>query len=206
MPLLWRCSRMFIALTFCIVILLTSCSAPQTTSTSSKNAFSIYNDIYRGHHNAVSAVVWSPDGKRIASASYDKTVQVWDAATGHLFFTYRGHTNWVTAVAWSPDGKRIASVSFDKTVQVWDAVTGKPAWIYCCLGWVNGVAWSPNGKYVASASSNKTVEIWNGVTDHLVLTYRGYRSEVLTVAWSPDGAHIASGDDDGMVRIWQAPS
>jgi WD40 repeat protein len=120
--------------------------------------------------------------------------------------TYRGHLDGVTAVAWSPDGKRIASVSFDKTVQVWDAVTGKSAWLYCCLGWVNGVAWSPDGKYVASANSNKTVEVWNGVTDHPVLTYRGYRSEVLTVAWSPDGAHIASGDDDGMVRIWQAPS
>src|SRR5205085_11719873 len=129
-PRLWRCSRMFIALTFFIVILLTSCSAPQTTSTSPKNAFSIYNDIYRGHHNAVSAVVWSPDGKRIASASYDKTVQVWDAATGHLSLNYRGHSNMVSAVAWSPDGKDIASASFDKTVQIWDATTGRRLWTF----------------------------------------------------------------------------
>ncbi len=70
----------------------------------------------------VNALAWSPDGTRIASASNDKTVLVWDAATGNPFFTYRGHSRWVYAVAWSPDGIRIASAGTDKSVQVWQAV------------------------------------------------------------------------------------
>jgi len=67
----------------------------------------------------VSAVAWSPDGKRIASAS--REVQVWDATDGGNVFTYRGHSGAVLAVAWSRDGKRIASGSEDETVQVWEA-------------------------------------------------------------------------------------
>jgi WD40 repeat protein len=74
----------------------------------------------------VNAVAWSPDGRRIASASRDETVQVWDAANGKALLSYNGHTDWVLAVAWSPDGRRIASASRDETVQVWDAASGKP--------------------------------------------------------------------------------
>ena len=81
--------------------------------------------IYRGHFNAqlgfITSVAWSPDGTRIASGSYDKTVQVWDAANGGHVYVYRGHTDTVTTVAWSPDGTRIASGSYDRTVQVWGA-------------------------------------------------------------------------------------
>ena len=80
---------------------------------------------YDEHRNAVSAIAWSPDQKELASASYDKTVQVWDPVTGQRFTTYRGHTNWVTAVAWSPNGKYLASASYDKSVQVWEAATGR---------------------------------------------------------------------------------
>ncbi len=108
--------------TCCLVILLTACSTPDTPTLSAATIPAIPEgaalSIYHGHLNAVSAVAWSPDGKRIASASYDNTIQVWDAATGHPFFIYRGQTNWITAVAWSPDGKRLASASFDRTVQV----------------------------------------------------------------------------------------
>ena len=90
---------------------------------------------YRGHSFAVIAVVWNPvgwteilpggqaipDGKRIASGSQDRTVQVWDAADGSQVYIYRRHSSFVNAVAWSPDGKRIASGSADKTVRVWVA-------------------------------------------------------------------------------------
>ena len=78
--------------------------------------------MYDGHTDWVNALAWSPDGTRIASASKDKTVQVWDATTGDTLVTYRGHTRWVYAVAWSPEGSRIASGGNDKTVQVWQAV------------------------------------------------------------------------------------
>jgi WD40 repeat protein/predicted Ser/Thr protein kinase len=127
------------------------------------NAFTGDNPlIYRDHFYFVNAVAWSPNGKKIASASADTNVQVWNVDTGSNVLTYRGHSNKVNAVTWSPDGTRIASASDDRTVQIWDATTGELIFAYQGhTKEVSSVAWSPNGKRIASAGHDGTVHVWN---------------------------------------------
>jgi len=158
---------------------------------------------YRGHTRYVSSVAWSPDGQRIASASGDGTVQVWDAYTGAHVLTYRGHKGDVLSVVWSPNGQAIASAGLDGTVQVWNAATGQPILIY--RGHTNAVyaiSWSPNGRYLASASEDGTVQVWDAATGQRLYTY-GQQSNSAspspwsTVSWSPDGTRLAIGGPGG---------
>jgi hypothetical protein len=119
----------------------------------------------KGHTGLVSSVAFSRDGKRLASGSYDKTVKVWDAATGQEILTLKGHTGYVKSVAFSPDGKRLASASDDQTVKVWDAATGQePLILKGHTGGVYSVGFSPDGKRLASGNDDETVKVWDAAT------------------------------------------
>jgi eukaryotic-like serine/threonine-protein kinase len=184
----------------------TSTHTPTVKPTSTPPPLGTTLYIYRRHKGEVKAVAWSPDGTRIASGSADKTVQVWDAATGDHVVTCSGHSAEVKAVAWSPrDGQRIVSGSLDKTARVWNAITGSIILTYRGHSeGVRSVAWSPDGTRIASASEDKTVQVWNAITGSTILTYRGHSDKVITVAWSPDGTRIASASFDGTVQVWNA--
>jgi WD40 repeat protein len=164
---------------------------------------------FRGHTNAVNSVAWSPDGKRLASGSWDKTVGVWDISSGQTLLTCKGHTDEVASVAWSPDGKRLASASRDMTVRVWDASSGQTLFTYTGHAWwVDSVAWSPDGKRLASASEDTTVQVWDASISRgsTVFIYTGHTQGVNSVAWSPYGRRLASASDDETVQVWDASS
>lgn len=164
------------------------------------------NTVYisMGHSSRIICVAWSPNGKYIASGSFDKTVMLWDASNGQHIRTYKEHTQRIQALAWSPDSRYIASASNDASIHVWEAATGDTLHTYLGhRGEVNDVAWSPDGTRIASASADCTVHIWEAKTGTLYHTYQ-HTEKANAVAWSPDGRRIASAGKGGWVHLWEA--
>jgi len=156
---------------------------------------------YQGHSGAVYAVAWSPDGKQLASAGDDRTVQRWNSSTGKRITTYRGYSSLICALTWSPDGSHIA-FSSGFFVQVWDVARDKLIITYRgYYDYIYGLAWSPDGSRIAF-SPGKTVQVWDTARDKLIVTYTGHSSRIRTLGWSPDGKQLASAGDDRTVQIW----
>ena len=157
-----------------------------------------------GHGSRATAVAWSRNGTRIVSASFDKTVRVWNAANGNAIQTYQGHSDRVQTVVWSPDSTKVASGGDDRTVHIWNASTGASLLIYGGHSdHVLGLAWSPDGTRMASASADNTVQVWDAATGRNIVTYRGHTNYVFAVAWSPDGKRLASGGNDKVIQVWE---
>lgn len=158
----------------------------------------------QGHTYIVQSVAYSRDGKRLVSASYDKTVRVWDPSTGKLVAgPFEGHSGGVNSVAFSFDGTKIVSGSDDRTVRVWDASTGEC--LFVCEGHtsqVSSVSFSPDGVTLASASQDKTIRIWDATAGQPKVSPLIWHTDTVTsIAFLPDGERIVSASHDKTVCI-----
>ncbi|MER5215720.1 WD40 repeat domain-containing protein [Streptomyces sp. NPDC002838] len=168
----------------------------------------------RGHTGAVYLTSFSPDGETLATASYDRTVRLWDVSDPSrprpLGKPLTGHTSWVSSAVFSPDGRTLASAADDGTVRLWDVrdprhprplgppLTGHDGTIYL-------VAFSPDGRTLASAGEDRTVRLWDVAAPDrpkAIGALTGHTAAVRSVAFSPDGRTLATGGDDDTVRLW----
>jgi WD40 repeat protein/predicted phosphodiesterase len=156
-----------------------------------------------GHTRWVSACAVTPDGRRVVSGSWDKTLKVWDLATGHEVATLRGHAGAVNACAVTPDGRRVVSGSWDETLKVWDLATGHElATLRGHAGLVVACAVTPDGRRVVSGSDDQTLKVWDLATGHEVATLLGHAGAVNACAVTPDGRRVVSGSDDQTLKVW----
>jgi WD40 repeat protein len=164
--------------------------------------------ILTGHKDHVHDLAFSPDGTRIASASFDNTVRVWDVSSGaSLIAPLEGHREFIFAVAFSPDGQQIASGSADSTVRIWDSILHMDA-LHTLTGHADkvfAVAFSPEGHRVVSGSADLTVRVWDTTTGADIFgALCGHEGQVTTVIFTPDGQWILSGGSDSAVCGWDA--
>jgi WD40 repeat protein len=156
-----------------------------------------------GHTGAVTSVAYSADGKHVLSGGEDKTLKLWDAATGKEVRTFTGHRGGVTSVAFNPDGNTALSGSSDSTLRLWEVASGRELHATENLGWkIASVAFSPDGQLAATAADDNQVQLWQLPGVQPIRTLAGHGWRVTSVAFSPDGNYSLSGSEDDSVKLW----
>jgi len=165
--------------------------------------------------NGLASVAVSPDGRLIATGSWDTTIQLWTVSRTRgvtlqpLGPPLTGHTSYVRGVAFSPDGTILASVGDDGTVRLWDVrsrhALGSP--LIGNVGSIYAVAFSPNGRLLASGGLDTTVRLWDVAHRRLLgPPLVGHTDNVSAITFSPDGSILASSGNDNTVRLWDVAS
>lgn len=180
--------------------------------------------VLRGHTAIVNWAEFTPDGRRILTESYDKTVRLWDAATGKELMVFRDHfgRNDISTAKLTPDGLRILTRPLDGTIRIWDVATGKqlafvpqlhnfdPNIKYKLGPTYIPVAFSPDGTRIVTATSalptsrEPVARVWSAVTGRELLTLQGHEDWVTAVAFSPDSQRIITASLDKTAHVWDA--
>ncbi len=161
-------------------------------------------DTWEGHRGLFAAVTsLALNNQRLASASEDKTIRLWDLASGQTSHILSEHQGFVEVVAFQPHSLDIlASGSRDKTIKIWEL----DQVLYSLIGHsqpVNALAFSPDGQQLASGSSDRSIKLWQVATGELIATLIGHKLKITTVAFNTEGGILASASADGTIGIWQ---
>jgi WD40 repeat protein len=162
---------------------------------------------FTGHRAPPSAIDFSPDGRRIATAARDGVIKVWDARTGNVELTLTGHSGVIGTVGFSPDGTRLVSSGTDTTVRLWDAATGRQlhSWHPGGRETAFDAVFSRDGKYVVTAAS--ALKVWDVETAREVRTLEWKSGRVDALTFSRDGKYLAGKSLLGaMVLVWDFAS
>ncbi|MBL9123547.1 MAG: pre-peptidase C-terminal domain-containing protein [Planctomycetaceae bacterium] len=166
---------------------------------------------FRAHQDSLFAVAWSPDGKLLATGSYDQLVQLWDAASAAPVRQLAGHSGAVFDLAFHPQGTMLASASADRTVKLWDVASGQRLDTFSQpLGEMYAVAFAPDGKRVAAGGVDNRIRVWQisdsgqEGTNPLLVSRFAHERPIIKLLYSPDGKSLVSAAEDRTIKLWTA--
>lgn len=158
-----------------------------------------------GHRDTVFDGRFSPDGRRIVTASQDRFARVFEADSGRLLLQLVGHTDKVVHAEFSSDNQRIVTAGFDRTARIFDVESGRQLLVLDQhQDRVEGAVFSPDSHRIATASRDGLVRIFAADTGRLLTTLAGHGNAVGTVIFSPDGHQVATASYERIARVFDA--
>jgi hypothetical protein len=166
-----------------------------------------------GHRDTLYGAVFSPAGEVLATAGYDRLIQLWNMKTGKRLRTLEGHNGAVHGIAFSPDGSVLASAGGDSAVKLWNTKTGQRL---ATLGQPTGeqfiVAFTPDSRFVVAAGADKQIRLWRWMSktktriNPLVRVRFAHEDEITDLVISPNGQRLATASADRTVKLWSLPN
>ncbi|HTU88880.1 MAG TPA: hypothetical protein VMF69_02175, partial [Gemmataceae bacterium] len=161
----------------------------------------------KGHSEAVYAVAFTPDGKYVVSGSGDRTLKVWDSATGKEIKSFdgpAGHQKLVMSLSISPDGSLVASGGTDNTAKIWDFPSSIPLRALAKSEGASVLAVSPDGTKLAGGDKDGHVKIWNSADGKELFQLKGHSGPVTGLTFNGNGQLLISCGTDKTLRFWDA--
>jgi len=161
--------------------------------------------VLKGHTDTIAAVAVSPDGTLIATGSFDKSVRLWDAATGKELRVYggdKGHTAQVLSVAFSLQGDQLVSGGADNKALVWDVPTPNPVKTFAAAAALKAVVVSPDGVTFAVGGADGTIKLYPKGEEKGAVELKGHTGPVIGLGFSVNNGFLVSAGADKTVRFW----
>lgn len=190
-------ARLFAAVTICVCLICFPCSVSLAADANPAPAL-----VLQGHTDGVASLDFSPDSRLLVSGSFDRSMRLWDTATGKEAGIFK-FDHFVVVVAFSPDGNKLLSVERDNTVRLWDARTARQLWRSKDISgdMIMAAGFSPDGRFIATSNSGGAVCLWDAEKGKLAKTLKGNGELAMPLLFSKDGRYLLAGTDKS-TTLW----